>query len=85
MYVSLSSTNTWNYPKQAMGTIVQVLYHKDPNFSKTNSTQVFTNLFLSKSYSRSLNHVRDLKPSYENPRYLAHSSKHKTLVHQEAL
>jgi hypothetical protein len=68
-----------------MGTIVQVLYHKDPNFSKTNSTLVFTNILLSKSYSRSLKHVHDLKPSYENPRYLAHSSKHKTLAHQEAL
>jgi hypothetical protein len=68
-----------------MGTIVQVFYPKDPNFLKTNATQVFTRLLLSKSYSRSLKHVHDLKPSYENPRYLAHSSKHKTLVHQEAL
>jgi hypothetical protein len=28
----------------------------------------------------SIKHVHDLKPSYENPIYLVHSSKHKTLV-----
>jgi hypothetical protein len=68
-----------------MRTIVQVLYQKDPNISKTNSSQVLANLLLSKSYSRSLKNVHDLKPSYENPRFLAHSSKHKTLAHQEVL
>jgi hypothetical protein len=68
-----------------MRTIVQVLYQKDPSILKTNPSQVLAILLLSMSYTRSLKHVHDLKPSYENPRYLAHSSKHKTLVHQEAL
>jgi hypothetical protein len=68
-----------------MRTIVQVLYQKDPSILKTNSSQVLAILLLSMSYTSSLKHVHDLKPSYENPRYLANSSKHKTLVHQEAL
>jgi hypothetical protein len=32
--------------------------------------------------SIAIKHVHDLKLSYENPIYLAHSSRHKTFAHQ---
>jgi hypothetical protein len=71
---------------QVMRTIVQVLYqNKIQIFQKQMNTSFANHFLFKRNYSRSLKRVHDLKPSYENPRCLAYSSKHKTLVHQEAL
>jgi hypothetical protein len=51
MWAWVVSTLETSY-KQAMRTVLQVLYQKNPNISKTNSSQVFTNLLLSKSYTQ---------------------------------
>jgi hypothetical protein len=51
-----------------MGTIVS---------SKQEKIQIFF-----ENYSIASEHVHDLKLSYENPKYLAHSSRYKTFAHQ---
>jgi hypothetical protein len=64
-----------------MGTIVSSKQEKIQIILKVTLLAILVD-FSKTNFSIALKHVHDLKLSYENPKYLAHSSKYKTFAHQ---
>jgi hypothetical protein len=64
-----------------MGTIVSSKQEKIQIILK-NHTPSNSSRFFKSDFSIALKHVHDLKLSYENPKYLAHSTRYKTFAHQ---
>jgi hypothetical protein len=64
-----------------MGTIVSSKQEKIQIILKITLLAILVG-FSKRYFSIAIKHVHDLKLSYENPKYLAHSSRYKTFAHQ---
>jgi hypothetical protein len=64
-----------------MGTIVSSKQEKIQIILKITLLAILVD-FSKNDFSIALNHVHDLKLSYENLKYLSHSSRYKTFAHQ---